>query len=66
MEKTLAKLDETWKEVEFMFTQHKDTDIYLMKLAEEDFEMLEENQVQVTGMTSSRYLATFEEEVISW
>jgi len=66
MEKTLAKLDETWKGVEFMFTQHKDTDIYLMKLAEEDFEMLEENQVQVTGMTSSRYLATFEEEVISW
>jgi dynein heavy chain len=66
MEKTLKKLDETWRVVEFQFTQHKDTDIYLMKLAEEDFEMLEENQVQVTGMTSSRYLATFEEEVISW
>lgn len=43
MEKTLKKLDETWRVVEFQFTQHKDTDIFLMKLAEEDFEMLEEN-----------------------
>jgi len=43
MEKTLKKLDETWRVVEFMFTQHKDTDIHLMKLTEEDFEMLEEN-----------------------
>jgi len=28
--------------------------------------MLEENQVNVTAMTSSRYLSTFEEEVTFW
>jgi len=37
-----------------------------MKLSEENFEMLEENQVMVTGMTSSRYLATFETDVTKW
>jgi hypothetical protein len=45
MEKTLNKLDETWKDVKFECNQHKTTDIYMLRMAEEDFEMLEENQV---------------------
>ena len=43
MEKTLIKLEETWKDIEFEFTKHKDTDIMLIRMAEENFEMLEEN-----------------------
>lgn len=43
MEKTLKKLEETWKDICFEFNQHKDTDIKLMKLNEDDFDMLEEN-----------------------
>ena len=43
MEKLLIKLEETWKEVEFEFTNHKDSDVKLIKLAEADFDMLEEN-----------------------
>jgi hypothetical protein len=27
MEKTLAKLEEIWKEIKFEFTQHKGTDV---------------------------------------
>lgn len=66
MEKTLVKLDETWKDVCFDLKKHKDTDIQMLGMGEENFEMLEENQVNVTAMTSSRYLATFEEKVTYW
>ena len=66
MEKTLNKLEEVWKDVTFEFTQHKNTDLKLIKLSEENFEMLEENQVQVTSMFSSRYLSTFEEKCVYW
>lgn len=43
MEKTLLKLEDTWKDVTFEFTALKNTDIKLIKLSEENFEMLEEN-----------------------
>ena len=61
MEIALKKLDETWKTVEFGFDKHQDTDVYLINLAEENFEMLEENQLIVQGMMASKFLATFEE-----
>jgi len=35
-------------------------------MSEEDFEMLEENQVAVQNMFASRYLSTFEEQVVYW
>lgn len=66
MEKTLNKLEETWKDVTFEFSNHKNTDIKLIRLSEENFEMLEENQVAVTSMFSSRYLATFEDKCVYW
>lgn len=66
MEKTLNKLEEIWKDIEFEFNKHKDTDIMLIRLSEENFEMLEENQVSVTAMFSSRYLSTFEEKCVFW
>jgi dynein heavy chain, axonemal len=43
MEKTLAKLEETWKDIKFEFTQHKNTDIFLLRLSDENFDLLEEN-----------------------
>jgi dynein heavy chain len=35
----------------------------MIKLAEEDFETLEDHRLQVQNMMGSRYLATFEEQV---
>ena len=52
--------------VEFEFESHKGTDIMLMNISPEDFEMLEEHQVAVQNMFASRYLATFEVEVTGW
>lgn len=45
MEKTLAKIEEAWAIVEFDFTQHKDTPVHMIRLNEENFDMLEEFQV---------------------
>jgi dynein heavy chain len=35
-------------------------------LSEEDFETLEDHQLQIQNMMGSRYLATFEEQVTKW
>lgn len=66
MEKTLAKLNEVWKDVKFVFETHKGSDVQMFRLSEENFEMLEENQQQVNAMFSSRYLSTFEEQCNRW
>jgi len=66
MEKTLEKLQDTWKDVCFEFTPHKDSGVQMIRLSEENFDMLEENQVAVTSMFSSRYLSTFEEKINFW
>ena len=66
MEKTLAKIEVIWKDVEFEFTPHKDSGVQMIRLSEENFDILEENQVNVTAMFSSRYLATFEEKITYW
>jgi dynein heavy chain len=66
MEKTLAKLEENWKDITFEFTDHKDSGVKMIRLSEENFDMLEENQVSVTAMFSSRYLATFETRINYW
>lgn len=66
MEKTLKKIKETWDVIVFDKTQHKQTDIFLLKVSEENFELLEEAQVQVQNMFASRYLQHFEKEVVEW
>ncbi|MEW5298846.1 MAG: hypothetical protein WDW36_001923 [Sanguina aurantia] len=66
MEQALKKLDETWVRVEFGFIRFKDTAVHTTKMADEDFEALEDNQVQVQGMMANRYMATFKDEILSW
>lgn len=66
MEKTLNKLNETWKDVKFNFDQHKGSDVQLFKLSEENFEMLENDQQQVSAMLSNRFVAFFEVECTKW
>eukprot|EP00960_Hanusia_phi_P043077 755854-Hanusia_phi.AAC.7 len=64
MEQALKKIGSTWVGLEFNFIQHKDTDVQLVKLSEEDFETLEDHQLQIQNMMGSRYLSTFEDEAI--
>jgi hypothetical protein len=41
MEKTLAKLDGSWNDVEFDFAPHKDSGVQMIRLGEENFDLLE-------------------------
>ena len=66
MELKLAEFETNWKDVEFEFEDHKKTGVMKLKMNEENFEQLEENQTQVTAMFGSRYLSTFEELVVTW
>lgn len=62
----LAKLDGTWKDILFDFRAHKDSGVHMLKLVEEEFEMLEEHQGAVSAMFTSRYLSTFETRITYW
>ena len=66
MEVSIVKLNDVWSKVVFQFVQHKASDVHTVKLAEEDFEMLEDNQVLVQGMMANRYMKTFEEAITTW
>jgi dynein heavy chain len=66
MEKTLAKLDNTWNDIEFEFQAHKDSGVHMIRLNEDNFDLLENDQQSVNGMFASRYLATFEERITFW
>lgn len=67
MEAGLAKLGDTWARVCFAFAPHKEgSDVSLVKMAEEDFETLEDNQVLVQGMMANRYMATFRDAITGW
>jgi dynein heavy chain len=66
MEVTIAKISKEWAEIDFEFAPHKNSDVQLMKISDDKFELLEEHQVQVQNMFASRFLATFEKEVVGW
>lgn len=66
MEKTLGILQERWVDVLFEFKLHKGSGMHMIGLDGDNFDLLENDQVSVTAMTSSRYLATFEEKINYW
>ncbi|XP_061233427.1 dynein axonemal heavy chain 17 isoform X1 [Neopsephotus bourkii] len=66
MEKVLSSLDATWATMEFEHEPHARTGIMLLKLDEELIETLEDNQVQLQNLMTSKYLTFFLQEVSSW
>lgn len=66
MEKVLKELRMTWSSREFQYEPHPCTHIPLLKSDEELIETLEDNQVQLQNLMSSKYIAFFLEEVSAW
>uniref|UniRef100_A0A8C3V2Y5 Dynein axonemal heavy chain 17 n=1 Tax=Catharus ustulatus TaxID=91951 RepID=A0A8C3V2Y5_CATUS len=66
MEKVLKELRVTWSSREFQYEPHPRTNIPLLKSDEELIETLEDNQVQLQNLMSSKYIAFFLEEVSAW
>ena len=64
-EETLKNLEVTWGDVKFQGSMYKETDIPLVKLSEEDFELLEADQLTLQGMVASRY-QFFKEDSTKW
>ncbi|KAL2078484.1 hypothetical protein ACEWY4_026169 [Coilia grayii] len=66
MEKMLRELDKTWSVMVFEHEPHSRTGTMLLKPNEELVETLEDNQVQLQTLMTSKYIAHFLEEVSSW
>uniref|UniRef100_A0A8B9NIU4 Dynein axonemal heavy chain 17 n=1 Tax=Accipiter nisus TaxID=211598 RepID=A0A8B9NIU4_9AVES len=66
MEKVLNALDATWATMRFEHEPHTRTGIMLLKSDEVLIETLEDNQVQLQNLMTSKYLAFFLQEVSGW
>ncbi|XP_065503599.1 dynein axonemal heavy chain 9 [Caloenas nicobarica] len=66
MEKVLKELKMTWSTMEFQYEPHPQMNIPLLKSDEELIETLEDNQVQLQNLMTSKYIAFFLEEVSIW
>ncbi|XP_061561508.1 dynein heavy chain 9, axonemal isoform X3 [Phycodurus eques] len=66
MEKVLSELNSTWTGMQFQYEPHHRTQISLLRSDEELIETLEDNQVQLQNLISSKYIAHFLDDVSSW
>ncbi|MEQ2273502.1 Dynein heavy chain 9, axonemal [Xenotaenia resolanae] len=66
MEKVLSELNSTWTGMHFQYELHHRTQVPLLRMDEELIETLEDNQVQLQNVMSSKYIAHFLDEVSSW
>ncbi|XP_059180294.1 dynein axonemal heavy chain 9-like [Centropristis striata] len=66
MEKVLSELNSTWTGMQFQYEPHHRTQVPLLRTDEELIETLEDNQVQLQNLMSSKYIAHFLEEVSLW
>ncbi|XP_044540082.1 dynein axonemal heavy chain 9-like, partial [Gracilinanus agilis] len=66
MEKVLKELKATWTGMEFHYEPHPRTMVPLLRSDEDLIETLEDNQVQLQNLMTSKYIAFFLEEVSDW
>ncbi|XP_054000578.1 dynein beta chain, ciliary-like [Hylaeus anthracinus] len=66
MEKVLKELHDTWSSLEFQKEPHERTKLSVLKIDEETIEILEDNQVQLQNMLSSKYVGYFLQDVLDW
>lgn len=66
MEKSLKEFDETWNAMKFEYIPHPRTKVNLLKIREELIEILEDNQVQLQNILSSKFVGHFYNEVADW
>lgn len=66
MEKVLKELNATWSVMAFEHELHPRTGCSLLKASEDLIATLEDNQVQMQNIMSSKYVSHFLEEVSEW
>lgn len=65
MEKILRDIEAQWTTLTFDCEEHSDG-IKMIKVSEDLIEQLEENQVQIQNMATSKYMSFFEREIKEW
>ncbi|KAI9189963.1 hypothetical protein H9P43_001396 [Blastocladiella emersonii ATCC 22665] len=66
MEKVLNELTKTWTAMEFSYEIHESTGTPLLKTSEELIETLEDNQVMLQNMMTSKYVSYFLDQITKW
>uniref|UniRef100_H2Y9A0 Dynein axonemal heavy chain 11 n=1 Tax=Ciona savignyi TaxID=51511 RepID=H2Y9A0_CIOSA len=66
IEKVLQEMQITWSTVEFSYEHHFATAVPILISDEELIETLEDNQVQLQNMLTSKFVEYFREEVTLW
>lgn len=66
MEKSLKDISSTWTTMEFQYDVHQRTGLNIPKVSEEMVEILEDHQVQLQTMLSSKFIGYFYDEVVHW
>ncbi|XP_060638089.2 dynein axonemal heavy chain 11 [Anolis sagrei] len=65
-EKILIEISQIWEAMEFSYEEHYRTGISLLKVDEQLFETLDNNQVQLQTILQSKYVEYFIEQVLKW
>uniref|UniRef100_A0A667IIG6 Dynein axonemal heavy chain 9 n=1 Tax=Lynx canadensis TaxID=61383 RepID=A0A667IIG6_LYNCA len=65
-EETLTELCATWASLEFRYEPHPRTGVPQLRSDEDLLELLEDNQVQLQNLMTSKHVAFFLEEVSGW
>ncbi|XP_060103688.1 dynein axonemal heavy chain 11 [Heteronotia binoei] len=65
-EKILIEISQIWATMEFTYEKHYRTNIPLLKIDEQLFETLDNNQVQLQTILQSKYVEYFIEQILSW
>jgi dynein heavy chain len=63
VERQLGVIDEAWKVHELEFLQHKDTEMFVLKVRDETIEDLETHQMDLQGLQGSEF---FQRKVNEW
>ena len=66
MEKILKELDAEWSGMNFEHEEHKRTGNILLRASETMIETLEENQIQLQNMMTSKFIGHFLTEISGW
>lgn len=66
MEKILKELNSVWSAMEFETDLHERTKLKLLRANEELIETLEDNQVQLQNLMTSKFIDYFLDEVSEW
>lgn len=66
MEKTLKEFNSVWSMLEFDTEIHDRTKLKLLRASEELIEILEDNQVQIQNLMTSKFIDFFYDEVSEW